>query len=115
MWVCPIDGAALWVCPERPARGRLGLRASTATHLVDCCAHGRATRRTVPVRWDLRYGGLQCLAQDEVVPASEYPTPRDHGQRRVSCLAGNGAAHRANRRDPAVPRAVFSRPEPYRT
>ena len=101
----------------RRRRGAMGIprkaSAWTATHLVDCGAHGWATRRTVPVRWDLRYGGLQCLAQDEVVPASECPAPRDHGQRRVSCLARNGTAHRANRRNPAVPRAVFSRPEPY--
>src|SRR6185437_1394819 len=86
----------------------------TATHLAHGRSHGWTTCRALSVRRNLRYGGLQCLAEDEGVPAPERPTSRHHGQRRISSLARNGAAHRGDGRDPAVPRALFPRPQPHR-
>src|SRR6185437_12543143 len=113
MRVCAFAGAALWIRAERPARGWPGFRASTATHLAHGRSHGWTTCRALSVRRNLRYGGLQCLAEDEGVPAPERPTSRHRGQRRISSLARNGAAHRGDGRDPAVPRALFPRPQPH--
>jgi len=73
MRVYHFDGPALWICAERPACGWPGFRTSTATYLAHCRAYGRATGRALSVRGNLRYGGLQRLAEDEVVPAPYSP------------------------------------------
>jgi hypothetical protein len=39
MWVCTIDGTAVWICAEGPPRRWLGLRASTTQYLVVLAAH----------------------------------------------------------------------------
>ncbi|TKB89945.1 MAG: hypothetical protein E8D40_14845 [Nitrospira sp.] len=59
-------------------------------------------------------GVFNAWLKMSVVPASERPLSRQHGQRRISYLARNGAAHRDDWLDPAVSRALFSRPQPHR-
>ncbi|MEQ1785050.1 MAG: transposase [Hyphomonadaceae bacterium] len=42
MRVCIVDGAAVWVCAQRPAGGRPDFRASTAAHVAHRRSHGWA-------------------------------------------------------------------------